>query len=408
MDHMSPLRAITHPTTRAALLDTVAHGLRDGSLYQDGGVIRRALPVGERGRIFAHLYQKGVAPLERAVDWGPKLSQAVGQMQGLVAVSTALSVVNLGVSVAGFVVLARKIDRLERGVKALEAVVQDGLRDVAMRLDRIEDRLVGIATLVRIGQSQTTARLDRLRGQIDWTVVSRMLASVESLSEIEAGRRAGLGPGEHAERLRECRIYLSGAVEDALHDAVEPGPDLLRARALVMLLAQAIVAEAGAWRLAGEARAAARTADGARGTFRDHARRAMLTFLDGDSALLGFDPRLALPDSSPVSMCPAAFLANQPIYDTTSLERTLNARWAVYLGEHPARSKSLLRDPAMTGRRVTDTLALTRPVAEAMGVIEGVAEEYRLLAERGVSYADWEGAQVGEPFESVLVIRETV
>lgn len=405
---LSSLRALPHPGTRPELVEAVFRGLKDGSLYQTGGVVRRAVPSMARGRIFAHLYQHGVAPLEQAVDWGPKLSQGLGQLQGLVTVSTALSVVNLGVSVVGFAILARKIDRVEKSVKLLEGAVQAGFEGVGRHLDRIEAQVVGLSALVEGGQVRAEAKLDALRGQIDWTVISRLMASAESLSEIEGGRRAGRDAGEHAERIRECRIYLSGTVSEALSNwrGKSPDADLLRTRALVMALAQAIAAEAAAWRLAGESVVAARTAADAVPLLQTQARAVMLPFLGGDSAVLGGSMRTALPDCSPLAALTPAFLSGDAAHDRPGLERTLSSRWAVYLGEHPSQARAALRNPQALDSRIGSAIGLARPLAHAVDVIDGMSAEYAALAESGAGHAEWERSQVPSGSDAVLIIRD--
>jgi hypothetical protein len=390
------IQALPHPTTKPEVWSAVHRGLQDGSLYQTGGVIRQAAPFGERGRIFAHVYQNGIAGNQGLVDWGPRISSSMEAVQGLLTVTTVLSAVNLGVSVAGFAIMARKIDHLNQSIKTLEACTKEGFQSVIGRLDRLQLQLTGLACLVEGVSSKLDLQSDRLRAQIDWTVVARLHASAESLRDLEMGRKAGLDAGQHAERLRECRIYLAGAVSEALSmvdGTVEPGPDLLRARLLTLAWAQAMVAEAHAWRLAGETASGAEMLQATADQFQDRARRIAQALVGGDAAVLGAPVARQRLSGRTGALLPA-FLLQQPWSSRRELESLLASRWAVYLGENPARARANARSGQDRDRWLVEAEAAAFPLAEAARVVDGLRLEYQALADTGVDRKDWELEQV--------------
>lgn len=392
----STIEALPHPGTLPEKLMQVYEGLSNGTLYQTGGVIREAIPPSHRGRIFAHLYQHGLPDQMARVRWPQQLPQQVAQVQTLATVATTLSAVNLGVSIAGFAILARKIDGLSASIRSLEQAMDARLQGVESKLDRLEMKLNGVASLVRSGTEVVLADLDRLRQQIDWTVLTDLHACVESLRDIERGRQGGHGAGELAERIRRVRVYLIGCIDEQLANAevevVTPGA--LRARVLLFALAQALVAEAQAWRLAGETDVAARVLSEQLAVLRRIALRASLPFVEGQPALVGsaFTPSLAetLQDRLVVSL-----LLNRPQGDPMEKLRVeASTRWAECIETGPPRLRRLARNREELRRRTSVAVDLLYPIAEAESFVDGLSGEYALLAEQSVPREEWEETQV--------------
>ncbi|MCA9647329.1 MAG: hypothetical protein KC492_41855, partial [Myxococcales bacterium] len=291
------LNAIPDPTTLPGRLAPIYQGLVDGSLRQTGGVIRHVTGP-HPGSIAAHVYQSGLAETASSVDWSQAAragqAQIGGQLnalQGLTMATTALSALNLGVSVVGFAVLAKKLNKLQDSVNALEKHIASGFASVESHLNRLESKINGL-TLLATQNAEALASLKSssraIQRQIDWLKLAELHASVESLSEIENGRRAGRSPGEHAEQIRVVRRYLNGVIRDFdAPDAEHLTPDILRLRMLLLALAQSVAAEAYAWRLAGETRTAADLLRAEAASYADLARPPVLAFVGGASGLLG-------------------------------------------------------------------------------------------------------------------------
>jgi hypothetical protein len=391
------IQAITHPGTRPELLELVQKGLADGSLYQSGGVIRRALPEGARGQIFAHVYQLGT----------PDPSSASSVLGGLLKVSTGLSALNLGVSVAGFAYLAYRMNKLDQSVQALETTLRHGLSQLDEKLTHVDFKLNGLTTLALQGLVSTQAlssQLERVSRQLDWAVMSRMYASAESLSELERGQRRGVDAAAHAERIREVRVYLSGMVEQFLQDLANASlMDLLHLRLLLLALAQALAAESAAWRLDGETLTAAHVLAQNVPRFRQRVRELSGRLLGGELALLGASERRSwLIEKRSLGQV-AAFLMEREASSPNEVTLKLALRWSEYLSENPARSRELLANREPLGRRLHAGLELAAPLIEAAQALEGAGLEYRALADGRVPREQWELSQHREGPAAVYV-----
>jgi hypothetical protein len=391
------IEALLHPGTKRELLALVQQGLKDGSLFQTGGVIRRAFPPNERGRIFAHLYQAG--PLSDTT--------ALSSLGNLVSLGTALSAVNLGVSVVGFAYLGHRMKRLESGVQALETAVRTGFDNVLQRLDRVDVQLCGIAALAQQGLTATEllhGKVDDLARQVDWSIVSRMFAAVESLRDIEAGRQAGAEPGTLAERLREVRVYLTGAAAELASRLDGLGPAArLRARMLVLALAQSIAAEAAAWRFADETPTAARVIAEGCVALREHVLALSRAFFGEEAVLMGEPSQWALLHAEQGLRTVAGYLIEQPWLRPHELEAKWALAWATAAGSNPRMAKAALQCHEPMRRHLVAATALAHPLVEADAHLEGLALEYSALSAGKVTRQDWEGSQQGTSQPSLFI-----
>ena len=402
------IQAIPHPTTKAERLLRAYRGLADGSMKQSGGVVRWAInnPPAKPGSIFAHVYQNGLAPARDAVNMAPVLQgqQALqaGQqaIQGLAMATTALSAINLGVSVVGFAVLAHKMNQLQASVKVLEAQVGAGFARVEDTLDSIEARLAGISVLLE----HTAHGVDWLRAgshtalrRIDWLKISELQASTESLADLEAGRRAGLDAGNHAERIRAVRTYLLGVLADM--DWPEPTtiqPTVLHQRMLLLALAQALAAEAYAWRLADETDTAARVLEKQAPSYRRLAQGVGLHLVGGDVGLLG-DGLLLEEIDSPIGAAVPDMLLDDRWARPVQIRARVSSARTRYLSQNKAYARRVRNDREATVRRIRAGRELTFPLAEAAQNLDGLASEYRALADAGVPRREWEEQQADKP-----------
>lgn len=408
------IEALPHPTTRPEKVISTARGLLDGSLYQTGGVVRQALPPGQRGRIFAHLYQSGAAPQSAGVNWSAlaqgqqQLSAGIQSLQGLAVATTALSAINLGVSVVGFAILARKMNQLHASMKELEQQVSAGFDRVEARLSRQEAQLNGIALVLAHAVDGIEGLKDDVASvvrRVDWTKLSTLLASVESLADIESGRRAGMSAGVHAERIRDVRVYLLGVLNETRVDPEAPiSATLLHRRALVLALAQSVAAEAYAWRLENETETAMRVLTEVHPRVMQEARTTSIALLGGDVATLG-QRELVEEIRTRVDASVPNSVLQTPWALPSDTQAELGIRWADYMAAEPARARRMLADRERSTSRARLGRVLSFPLAEATSTIDGLVGEYDELHRGDIDRGEWEEAQIVEG-PAALYIRE--
>lgn len=141
---------------RAALVERV----RSGELIRRGGllVIAPGRPGG--GQIAAHLRDVTKAlPPAFANPPPPSLPGALHLSQ----VAAAASVLNLGVSIAGFAILAHKIGRLQSSVNELAALTQSNHVNLLAGLGRLSQQLVELRYIALDSRELLAATLDEVR-----------------------------------------------------------------------------------------------------------------------------------------------------------------------------------------------------------------------------------------------------
>lgn len=396
------IHALPAPGVRPELVGAVKAGLADGSLWQSGGVIRRAFPRAVRGQIFAHLRQGADAPLRHVVNWGPQVGKASQLAAGFAAATTALSVVNLGVSVAGFAILAKKMNRLQASMSALDAAVQSGFQAVEGRLDRIEVQLAGLTSLVAHGHAHLDTRLTELQAQVDWSVTHRVQVACEGLADLERGRSAGSDAAGYAEMLRSVRVYSGGVLAASPWVRSESwDAQTLRLRSLAMMHLQAVSGEARAWRMAGETSTAARVLNESVAAFRPLAKDWAQWSLGGDASVLGVVP-LGLGATGP-EIGVSRLLTMDPLAGVDDLDADFGGQWAERLVREPVQARAWNRDPAPVRRAVRTSRELMGPLAEALEVLGGLEAEYRHLEERGQTWEAWESGSDAPASQTLLV-----
>lgn len=82
-------------------MQRVQEGLRNGLLYQTGGVIRDPLPSERHSRIFAPVHQSAVPGPSASLQWPRQLSRQVSNPKMVTTVAAELSVGNFGDTVMG-------------------------------------------------------------------------------------------------------------------------------------------------------------------------------------------------------------------------------------------------------------------------------------------------------------------
>ena len=123
----------------------IGEGLLDGTLRRHGGVIRHAAGRPEGGRIVAHLQDMGMDPFQELVQTGrpPAVNppMELGQLLELQSLTAVTSMVNLGVSVAGFAYTAYQLHKVREGIDTLQRLTDRGFKQMDARLDDVARRL---------------------------------------------------------------------------------------------------------------------------------------------------------------------------------------------------------------------------------------------------------------------------
>ncbi|WP_242051523.1 hypothetical protein [Nostoc sp. FACHB-280] len=98
-------------TVTFMLADWVVKGLANGTLERVGGVIRE---VGTK---------QVVAWLREISEQPAQVNQSLEVFQGILNITTAASILNLGVSVMGFAVIAQRLKELERRLQKAQELL---------------------------------------------------------------------------------------------------------------------------------------------------------------------------------------------------------------------------------------------------------------------------------------------
>jgi hypothetical protein len=192
----------------------ILEGLLDGTLRRHGGVIRHAAGGPEGGRIYAHLEDLGNDPfagldqLVRPPADNPPMQ--MGQLLNLQSLTAVTSMVNLGVSVAGFAYTAYQLHQVREGIDRLQRLTQRGFEHMDGRFDDVTRRLEELVILQRAGlllTSEIRAAVEDVRSLLQASLEARLTASLESLRDLSAPDL-----GAHLTKIKEvratCEAYM--------------------------------------------------------------------------------------------------------------------------------------------------------------------------------------------------------
>ena len=194
----------------------IVQGLRDGSLCRYGGVIRHAAGRPEGGQIFAHLEDMGTDPfrgLDRLIRPPAENSaMELGQLLQLQSLTAVTSMVNLGVSVAGFAYTAYQLHKVREGIDTLQRLTRDGLEKMDARLGDVSRRLEELFILQKAGlilASDIQAAVDDVRSLLQASLEAGLTASLESLRDLTAPDLDA-----HVTKIREVRATCEAYMRD--------------------------------------------------------------------------------------------------------------------------------------------------------------------------------------------------
>ncbi len=181
------------------LQSDIGRKLLRGEYTRWGGVIRKSAGYEGAGEIVAHLRDvlAPETPLSKMANLGGHLvtqmkiddvQQTVGRVLAMSTVGTAASVLNLGVSVVGFVIMARKLDKVQEGVNRVLSTVQKGHTELLDRLDGVDRELVELRYLACGHQNLLAEAVEEVRAvQRDLVdgYVARVATELDLLARVD-------------------------------------------------------------------------------------------------------------------------------------------------------------------------------------------------------------------------------
>ncbi|MCS3952784.1 hypothetical protein [Salinibacter ruber] len=149
----------------------ILEGLRNGDLRRFGGVIHKSPGSPDGGEIVAHLRDlvggDGQPSPVQIPDSPPPLSgqasQALSETLQMSQVAAAASVLNLGVSIAGFAYMAKRMNDLQRDLATLQQKMEEGFDRINEKLDVVLRRLEEIGHIVTANHVQGETLLEEVR-----------------------------------------------------------------------------------------------------------------------------------------------------------------------------------------------------------------------------------------------------
>ncbi|MEL0590881.1 MAG: hypothetical protein U1V55_14135 [Planktothrix rubescens PR222] len=156
----------------------IIKGLLDGSMTRYGSVIRWAAGNANGGQIVRHLAETpGLTSKLMTLPFSPILGgidvighgltyhklmgieKTLSSVMGLTQIAAGASVLNLGVSVAGFAYMGYKLHQVQKTLGHIQQSMEEGFTDV-------DKRLIGIEKDLREGFIHVDKRLDIISGQL--------------------------------------------------------------------------------------------------------------------------------------------------------------------------------------------------------------------------------------------------
>lgn len=204
----------------------VTEGLSNKTLTEHGGVIRNL-----KGQIVAHLQFGDAEAMEKV---GQALSQMSGQLnvlQGLQTATLALQGLNLVVSVAGFAIVCKKLNRISDQLVSMDARIQEVLQHQMQmewkqeleRRSRFRANLESLASGLNTNDAVVTGdALNRLR---ESAVFYEMLAT-HVASDVRAAYLDAVLVNEILRNVAAIRLSIAHA--QALRGHLEEASSVLR------------------------------------------------------------------------------------------------------------------------------------------------------------------------------------
>jgi hypothetical protein len=163
----------------------IIKGLLDGSMKRYGSVIRWAADTEKAGQIVRHLAETpGLTSQLMSLPFSPILGgidvighgltyhkligieRTLSSVMGLAQIAAGASVLNLGVSIAGFAYMGYKLHQIQKRLGHIQQSMEEGFNRVEDGLDRIENSLLEGFQRVEAGLNRVENRLHIISGQL--------------------------------------------------------------------------------------------------------------------------------------------------------------------------------------------------------------------------------------------------
>lgn len=150
----------------------IMRGLMDSTLklrgtvvqnLQDGKIVRHLATVGESG--FNSLNIPAGPLLNGAAQFNVMQTTLNGVLQAS-QIAAGASVLNLGVSIAGFAYMAYKLHKIQNSLQTIQQTLNEGFERIDNKLDRLADHLVYIELLVELDRKEQQKLSNDLLGRV--------------------------------------------------------------------------------------------------------------------------------------------------------------------------------------------------------------------------------------------------
>jgi len=371
----------------------IARGLADGRYRRHGGIIREAPGKPTGGQIIAHLRDIGDVngqgsslniPGGGASPSGA-LSKTLQSTLKMSQVAAAASVLNLGVSVAGFAYMAKRMNDLQSDLARLD-------RKLDGRFDHVDEQLA--AVLVRLDEIRHVVHANHAHGV---ALREEVRAVRDALFGAQKGRlMAALEMVDVGESTLESNLQIFKEVRHALQEELQDPPSFRSAERLVDVGVRLRV-----WSIAAAAEALALVRLGKTEAAVQQYRSSGTTAHQLSRSWV----RSALPEADWTIWAHSRFERTVGNERLQRVARTMKPRQSPDQFNR-ARSSGAIRNDAYVTRLTEDQKArhdsaatLADAAVEVGDRLSSNAEEIRLCVNNGISIEEWQdiGASTGQP-----------
>lgn len=163
----------------------IIQGLLTGEMTRYGSVIRWSAGTEKAGQIVKHLVETpgvtnqlinlpltpvstGTGIISHGMNYHQLLGiqQSLSQVMGLTKIAAGASILNLGVSIAGFAYMGFKLHQIQKSLGHLQQTMETGFTRVEAGLKSLENKITEGFTVVLEGLNHLDNRLNIVSGQL--------------------------------------------------------------------------------------------------------------------------------------------------------------------------------------------------------------------------------------------------
>ena len=177
----------------------IVRGLSDGTLSRFGGVIRESAT----GHIVKHLAESPSMTNQMLNGLQGTASSVLGMSQ----IAAGASILNLGVSIAGFLYMNHKLNQLRNSITYLQASVDEGFNRIDNRLEVLSHQLGYIQLIVQYNRQEQQV-LSESVSQLHRAVLIQEIANLQAELH-DLNRFPDSSPKDALKATAKSRIFLS-------------------------------------------------------------------------------------------------------------------------------------------------------------------------------------------------------